>query len=242
MEQAVQTFNWTVLVLPVLLALVPTALFAGGYRLSRGDVASPAGKALSWLGWHGVTLVLVAVFTVLRKTFIPDMIVTQLPLLVTVGYLIIGRVFRSPFFFSLGLATPGLWMFLLRLWAAFSGAREMSYVLPEEPFWYLLASVIIFAFLQSPVCSRIFRDDCGAWLVAISGGYLMGGLWLLALGQPSLLSAIGLTLHIWAVILMLVSVFFLWCSQYLRDPLFAVCSGIGFAAGLYSFVAQYPWS
>jgi hypothetical protein len=77
--------------------------------------------------------------------------------------------------------------------------------------------------------------------VVISGSYLMGGLWLLAFGQPSLLSALGLAQHTWAVLLLLVSAFLLWCARYLRDPLFAVCSVCGLSAGVYAVVVFYSW-
>ena len=239
-EQVVQAFNWTLLVLPALLTLVPIALFAGGRRVSRRYVSSFAGKTLYWLGGHGVTLVIVAVLTALRGAYIPDMVVTQLPMLLTVLYLLLGLTARSPFFFSLGLATPGLWIFFAKSWQSFSGSQANLYILPQEPFWYLLAAGVIFA-LQYLSRPKEFWEDSEASLVTISGSYLMGGLWLLALGQPSLLSEIGLAQFIWAILLMLMAAFLLWGARYLRDPLFAVCSGIGLAAGLYSFIVYYPW-
>jgi len=240
MEQAAQTFNWALLVLPALLTLVPIALFAGGYRVSRRYVSSFAGKTLYWLGGHGITLVIVAALTALRGQYIPDMVVTQLPMLLTILYLLLGLIMRSPFFFSLGLATPGLWMFFAKSWEAFSGSKEILYVLPQEPFWYLLAAGVIFS-LQYLSRPKEFWEDSEASLVTISGSYLMGALWLLALGQPSLIAGIGLSQDIWAVLLLLVSGFLLWCARYLRDPLFAACSGIGIAAGVYSFIVYHPW-
>jgi hypothetical protein len=241
MEQAAQIFTWTVLVLPAILTLVPLAFFAGGYQISRKDTVSVAGRIFYWLGWHGVTLVMVALLTVLRGKYIPDMVVTQLPLLMSVVYLIAGRAVRSPFFAALGLATPGLWVFLTKVWQAFSGAKESLYMLPQEPFWFLLAAAIIFGLLYYPGRPGDFWEDCGPWFATISGCYLMGGLWLLALGQPSLLAVIGVGQHVWAVLLIAISVFLFWCARYMRDPLFMICGVCGFSAGLYAFMVYYPW-
>jgi len=241
MEQTAQTFTWTVLAVPILLTVVPLAFFVSGYQLSRKDTVPIAGKAFYWLGWHGVTLVVVALLTALSGTYVPGMVVTQLPLLVSVFYLIAGRAIRSPFVVALGLATPGLWVFLTRAWGAFSGSEGSFYLLPQDPFWFLLAAAIIFGLQYYAGKPRDFWEDCGPWFVVISGSYLMGGLWLLALGQPSLLSALGLAQHTWAMLLLVVSVFLLWCARYLRDPLFAVCSVCGLSAGVYSFVVFYPW-
>lgn len=240
MEQAAASFNWTILVLPILLSLVPLALFAGGYRASRLCASSFAGKSLYWLGGHGVTLVIVALLTALRGVFVPDMVVTQLPMLLTVLYLLLGFFLRSPFLFSLGLATPGLWLFLVKCWEAFSSTKAELYILPQEPFWYLLAAVVIFC-LQHISKPREFWEASESLLVTISGSYLMGCFWLLALGQPSLITGIGIAQYMWACLLMLLAGFLLWCARNLRDPLFAVCSGIGLAAGLYTFIAHYPW-
>ncbi len=238
--QVAQAFNWTLLLLPALFSLVPVALFAGGYRISRKYMPSFAGKSLYWLGGHGVTLVLAATLTALRGSYVPDMIVTQLPLLLTVLYLLLGLVVRSPFLFSLGLATPGLWLFFVESWEAFSGSAALLYTLPREPFWCLLAAIVIFNLRHLPK-PRQFWEDCEAFLVTISASYFMGGLWLLALGQPSLLGKLGPSQFIWAAALMLVAAFLLWCGRYLRDPLFAVCSGIGLIAGGYAFITHYPW-
>ena len=241
MEQTAQAFTWAVLVVPVILTLVPLAFFVSGYQLSQKDTVPIAGKAFYWLGWHGVTLVAVALLTALRGIYVPDMFVTQLPLLVSVCYLIVGRAVHSPFVVALGLATPGLWVFLTRVWGTFSGAEGSLYLLPQDPFWFLLSAAIIFGLQYYSGKPRDFWEDCGPWFVAISGGYLMGGLWLLALGQPSLLSALGLAQYTWAMLLLLVSIFLLWCARYLRDPLFAVCSVCGLSAGVYAFVVFYPW-
>ena len=240
MEQTAQTFNWTFLVIPALLTLVPVSLFVGGYRVSRRYVSSFAGKTLYWLGGHGVTLVIVAALTAMQGVFVPDMVVTQLPLLLSVAYLLLGLVLRSSYFFSLGLATPGLWMFCVKSWEAFSGIKGTIYLLPQDPFWYLLAAAIIFGlqYLSKP---RLFWEEAEASLVTISGSYLMGGIWLLALGQKSLLDGIGLPQYIWAAVLFATAAFLLWCARYLRDPLFAACSVIGLAAGVYTFIIYFPW-
>lgn len=241
MEQAAQAFHWAALVFPALLILVPLVFFVGGYQLSRRESVPIAGRAFYWLGWHGVTLVVVALLTALRGQYVPDMVVTQLPLLVSVFYLIAGRIALSPFFVAVGLATPGLWVFLSKAWGAFSGAGETLYLLPHDPFWLLLAAAIIFGLLYYSGTPKVFWEDCGPWFVVISGGYLMGGLWLLALGQPSLLAALGLTQHVWAALLIAASAFLLWCARYLRDPLFAACGVCGLFAGVYTLVVFYPW-
>lgn len=239
MEQTAQTFNWATLLVPLLLALIPVLLFHSGRRFARNHPDSFAGKSLYWLGGHGVTLVLVTAITLLRGP-VPDMVVTQLPLIVTALYLVSGFTLRSPFIFSLGLATPGLWMFVIQAWKAFSESEAVLYKLPQEPFWYLLAAAVIFGlrYLQKP---REFWTEAEASLVIVSCGYLMGGLWLLALGQPSLLGSIGLAQYLWAVALLILSAFLLWCARYLRDPLFAACSVIGLSAGIYTFISHYPW-
>jgi hypothetical protein len=240
MEQATQMYNWAALAIPVLLALIPAFLFYTGYRFSRSDSSSFAGKSFYWLGGHGVTLVIVTALTLLRGVCIPDMVVTQLPLIVTVAYLVAGFAFRSSFLFSLGLATPGLWMFLMKSWEAFSGNKEMLYVLPLDPFWYLLAAAVIFAlqYLKRP---KEFWEEAESSLVVISGSYLMGAFWLLALAQGGLLSGVGVNRHIWSLALLAVSAFLLWCANHLRDPLFAGCSVIGISAGAYTFISYYPW-
>ena len=241
MEQAIQAFNWAVLVLPAMLTVVPLVFFVGGYQLSRKDTVAIAGKAFYWMGWHGVTLVVVALLTVLRGEYVPDTLVTQLPLLVSAIYLLAGRVARSSFFVALGLATPGLWLLLIKVLEVFFGIGEGIYLLPQDPFWLLLFAAVIFGLLHYPGQPKDFWEDCGPWFAVISGGYLMGGLCLLALGQSSLLSILDLAQHVWAALLVVLSAFLLWCARYLRDPLFAVCSICGFAAGVYTFVLYYPW-
>ncbi|MDL2316239.1 hypothetical protein LJC59_04075 [Desulfovibrio sp. OttesenSCG-928-A18] len=240
MEQAELGFNWAVLAIPALLAFIPLFLFIAGYRASRSQLQSFAGKSLYWMGGHGVTLVIVAALTELRGAFIPDMVVTQLPLLITASYLLLGLFRRLPYLFTLGLATPGLWILCLKSWEAFYGAPYTLYRLPQDPFWYLLAAVIIFGmrYLSKP---RSFWEECESSLVTISAGYFMGGLWMLALANESLLGALGLVQYVWAAILFVVSAFLLWCSNYLKDPLFAGCSVIGLAAGVYTFISYYPW-
>lgn len=247
-----------VFAIPALLLFVPGFLFYTGYQFSRKHVRSFAGKSLYWLGGHGITLVLVTTLTLLRPALIPDMVVTQLPLIITVVYLLLGLGLRSligarapgsrnllaffaSYIFSLGLATPGLWMLLMKSWQAFSGTEELLYRLPQDPFWCLLAAVAIFS-LQYLSRPRGFWEEAEASLVIISGSYLMGGLWLLALGQPGLLSIVGLAQHLWAAALVAVSAFLFWCAGNLRDPLFAVCGVVGLSAGVYTFISYYPWA
>lgn len=229
-----QTFNWATLAIPALLALIPALLFYTGYKFSRHDSSSFAGKSFYWLGGHGVTLVVVTAVTLLGQ-FLPGYVVARLPLIITVLYLVCGFIRRSPFFFSLGLATPGLWVFFIKIWEAFSSTTVGLYNLPQDPFWYVLAAVVIFAlqYLRTP---RKFWEETESSLVVISGSYLMGALWLLALGQPGLLDGLGLTPRLWSVALLAVSAFQLWCANHLRDPLFAVCSIIGLCAGVYTFI------
>mgnify|MGYP003623307215 CR=1 FL=1 len=241
MEQAAQTFSTAMLAIPALLTLIPILLLIGGYQLSRKQMLSFAGKSMYWLAGHGVTLVLVSVLVVLRGLGFPDWVIYHLPLLITALYLFMGVVFRSAFIFSLGLATPGLWLFIVKGWEAFTGEKVALFHLPQEPFWYLLAAVVIFGlqYLSKP---RDFWEDAEASLLVISCSYLMGGLWLLSLGQQSLLSGIGIAQYIWAILLVAVSAFFLWCGKYLKDPLFVACSVIGVAAGVYTFISFYPWA
>jgi len=240
MEQAAQTFNQTTFAIPVLLALIPLLLLIGGYRLSRKHLLPFAGKAFYWLAGHGVTLVIVVALTLMRGTYIPDQAILHLPLFFTTLYIFLGIVFRSAFVFSLGLATPGLWMFITKGLEAFSGTTIAVHLLPQDPFWYFLAALVIFGlqYLSKP---REFWEEAETALVTISGSYLMGALWLLGIGQASLLSSVGVPQYLWAVALMLVGGFLLWCAKYLRDPLFAGCSVIGFAAGVYAFISYYPW-
>lgn len=240
MEQAAQTFNQASLAIPALLALIPLFLVIAGYRLTRKNLLSFAGRALYWLAGHGVTLVLVVGLTLMRGIYIPDQVIVHLPLVFTVLYLCLGIILRSPYFFSLGLATPGLWLFVVKGVEAFSATKLDIYLLPQDPFWYLLAALVIFGlqYLSKP---KDFWEEAETWLATISGSYLMGAFWLLALGQGSLLSTIGVPQYIWAGALVLVGAFLLWCAKYLRDPLFAGCSVIGLAAGVYAFISYYPW-
>lgn len=241
MEQTAESFDFAVFAIPVLLALIPGFLFYAGYRFSRKDVASFAGKSLYWLGGHGITLVVATALTLLRGTLVPDWCVPQLPLIITVAYLVFGFGLRSPYLFSLGLATPGLWLFCMKSWQAFSGSTDMLYKLPEDPFWYLLAAAVIFG-MQYFSRPKDFWEEAAASLVVISGSYLIGSMWLLALGQGGMLAAMGLAQHIWAAGLVLVSGFLLWCANNLRDPLFAVCGVIGLSAGVFAFISHYPWA
>lgn len=241
LEQAAQSVDFAVFAIPVLLALIPAFLFYTGYKFSRKDPLSFAGKSLNWLGGHGITLVAVTALTLLRGTLVPDWAVTQLPLIITVAYLAFGFGLRSPYLFSLGLATPGLWLFCIKAWQALSGSKEMLYKLPEDPFWFLLGAAVIFG-LQYFTRPREFWEEVSASLVVISGSYLIGSLWLLALGQGGMLASMGLGQHIWAVGLFLVSGFLLWCANNLRDPLFAACGIIGLSAGVYTFISYYPWA
>lgn len=228
-------FNWATLAIPVLLALIPGLLFYTGYKFSRQYQFSFAGKSFYWLGGHGVTLVIVTAITLLGE-FLPGYVVAQLPLIVTVIYLVFGFVRRSSFIFSLGLATPGLWMFAIKAWEGFSSTSVELYNLPQDPFWYVLAAVVIFA-MQYIVTPRKFWEEAESSLVVISGSYLMGAFWLLALGQPGLLDTLAVGQGVWAVVLAAVAAFQLWCATHLRDPLYAACSVIGLCAGVYTFIA-----
>lgn len=241
MEQAAQSFDFAVFAVPVLLALIPGFLFYAGYRFSRKDASSFAGRSLNWLGGHGVTLVVATAVTLMGGTVVPNWAVTQLPLIITVAYLVFGFGLRSPYLFSLGLATPGLWLFCMKSWQALSGTTEMLYKLPEDPFWFLLAAAVIFG-LQYFSRPKEFWEEAEASLVVISGSYFIGSLWLLALGQGGMLSSMGLAQHLWAVGLFAVSAFVLWCANNLRDPLFAACGIIGLSAGVYTFISYYPWA
>lgn len=238
MEQA--AFDSGAFFILVLVALVPVFLFYAGYRFSRKYVSSFAGKSLYWLGGHGVTLVIVTALTLLRGAVIPDWAVLQLPLIITVLYLVLGFGLRSPYLFSLGLATPGLWMFCMKSWQSLSGAETVLYNLPQDPFWYLLAAAVVFG-LQYFTKPKDFWEEAEASLVVISGSYLMGSFWLLALGQQGMLTSLGLAQYIWALALLAVSAFLLWCSNNLRDPLFAACSIIGISAGVYTCISSFPW-
>lgn len=237
--QAAQSVDFAVFAIPVLLALIPGFLFYLGYRFSRRYPSSFAGKSLNWLGGHGVTLVVVTALTLMRGTVVPDWVVGQLPLIITVAYLVFGFGLRSPYLFSLGLATPGLWMFCMKSWQAFSGAETVLYDLPQDPFWYLLAAAVIFG-LQYFSRPKEFWEEAEASLVVISGSYFMGSLWLLALGQETMLSGLGLSQALWAAGLFFVSAFLLWCANNLKDPLFAACSIIGLSAGVFTFIAHFP--
>ncbi|MDR0826789.1 MAG: hypothetical protein LBN33_02775, partial [Desulfovibrio sp.] len=106
MEQATQTFNRILLLIPLLLSLIPVLLFYAGYRASRTESCTFAGKSLYWLGGHGVTIVLVALLTVLRGAGLPGTMIIQLPFIITALYLCFGLALNRPFLFSLGLATP----------------------------------------------------------------------------------------------------------------------------------------
>lgn len=238
--QAAQSFDFAVFAVPVVLALVPAFLFYAGYCFSRKDSSSFAGKSLYWLGGHGITLVLATALTLMGGTLIPAWVVAHLPMFITGVYLVSGFALRSAYLFSLGLATPGLWMLVVASWQSITGSTNLPHNLPGEPFWYLLAAAVIFG-LRYCKRPRDFWEDADASLVVISGSYLVGGLWLLALGRGGMLGSIGIAQHFWAVALFLVSGFLLWCSNHLRDPLMAACGVIGLSAGVYSFVSYYPW-
>ena len=240
MEQATQTFNWAILAIPALLILIPAGFFYAGCRLSAQERFSRAGKPLSWLGGQGITLVLASLLFVLRGAFVPDMVVTQLPLILTVCYFLLACAFRSSFILSIAIATPGLWLFCSQSWQAFSGAKEMLFKLPQDPFWYLLAAVLLFCLRNRPKLKE-FWNGLEEVLTTMSGSYFMGGLWLLALGQQSLLAGIGLAPYVWAVVLLAAAAFLLWCARLMQDAILTGCSMVGLVAGLYTFVSRYPW-
>ena len=240
MEQTAQTFNWALLAIPVLLALIPGALFYSGYRASSGERLSFVGKPCYWLGVHGITLVLASLLYLLRGTCVPEAVVVQLPLLFVLLYLVLAIVLRSSCFLSIAIATPGLWMFCVQCWLAFSGGKDLYFNLPLEAFWYLLAALVLFALRYRPQFQRLWGEADGM-MVTLSCSYLMGGLWLLALGQPSLLAVLKLEPFVWAIALLAVSAVLLWCSRIMRESLLAASSLVGFAAGVYTFVTRYPW-
>ncbi|MDR2801181.1 MAG: hypothetical protein LBB52_07980 [Desulfovibrio sp.] len=240
MEEATQSFNKVLLLIPALLALIPALLFYAGHRISRTDPSPLAGKSLYWLGGHGITLALVALLTVMSGSVIPDTLIARLPLVITVLYLCFGLALKLPAVFSLGLATPLLWFLLIRAGEAFFVTKYDLYNLPEEPFWYMLAALIVYGM-------RCLKKPAGFWenaeysLVLISGCCLMTAIWLMAVGQPSLLSALNLPRHVWALALTLLSAGLLWCARHMSDALFGLCSLIGFASGAYTFISSYPW-
>jgi hypothetical protein len=240
MEQAAQSFNWASLALPALLAFIPIFLLIGGFRLSRNNPVAVAGKSMYWLAGHSVTLVIATALFMMRGQLVPVEVITHLPLAFTVLYLFLGLVARSPFLFSIGLATPGLWVLVVKSWESFGGAKSTLFLLPQDPFWFLLAGLIIYG-LQYITKPREFWDEAQSSLLTISSGYVLGGLWLLALGQTTLLAGIGLKQYIWAAVLALFGLFLLWCGKYLRDPLFIACSLVGTAAGVYAFISTFPW-
>ena len=240
MEQATQTFSPAILAIPALLVLVPVFFFFAGCRLSAKERFAFAGKPLYWLGGQGITLALATLLYVLRGVCVPDMVVTQLPLIFTLVYLFLACILRSSFILSMAIATPGLWLFCTRVWMSFSGAKETIFKLPQDPFWYLLAAAVLFGLKYRPRFQSIW-DGLEEVAATMSGGYLMGGLWLLALGQQTLLAGIGLAPHIWAVALLAVSAILIWCARLMNDAILAGCSLVGLLAGLYAFIAKYPW-
>lgn len=239
-QTTVQAFNAMLLIIPVLLAAVPGFLFYSGYRLSAKEKYAFTSNSLFWLGGHGVTLVLATLFTLTRGSLLPDMVVLQLPLVLTVCYLAAAVATRSSLVLSIALATPGIWLFCIKCWQAFSGSTEMLYSLPQDPFWYLLAAAVLFGLKYKAQMQRIW-DTAEAVLIPVSGGYLIGGLWLLALGQQSLLAVLGVPPYGWAIILLAAASLLLWCANLMRDAVFAGCGLLGLMAGVYTFVTRYPW-
>lgn len=240
MEQTAQTFFQTNLVIPALLAIIPILLLVGGYRLSHKRQLPVAGRSLYWLAGHAVTLVIVVALTLLSGRYVPEQIILHLPLFFTLVYLGLGFVYRSVFLFTLGLSTVGLWYLVVAIAGAMAFPKIDMYLLPQEPFWYLLAAAVTFGLRYMPK-PRKFWEDAESALVTISSCYLMGGLWLLALGKQSLLAGVGLPQYLWATVLLIVALFLLWCAKYMRDPLLAACSATGVADGVYTFISAYPW-
>ncbi|MDR0826771.1 MAG: hypothetical protein LBN33_02685, partial [Desulfovibrio sp.] len=138
------------------------------------------------------------------------------------------------------LATPPIWFLLTKVCEVFSGAKHIASNLPEEPFWYLLAALVIFGmrYLKKP---EAFWEKSEYFLIVISGCCLMIACWLMAIGQPSLLAVIALPRHAWALALLFVSAILLWCAKHMTDTLFGICSLIGVASGIYTFISSYPW-
>ncbi|MDR2124512.1 MAG: hypothetical protein LBP38_05985 [Desulfovibrio sp.] len=225
---------------PSLFALAAVPLFSAGCALSRRGAHALPVRLLYYLGGLCLTAALVALLTVLRRAGVPPATVAALPLLFTVFYLGLGLLLRKPALFTLGLILPPAWMLLMKTGEALSGLRYTLYNLPEEPFWYLLAAPVIFGLrkLKKPAG---FWEDAECSLTVVSACCLMCSFWLAATGRPSLLTALGLPVHAWALALAAASALFLWCSRYLEDIVFGACSIAGLAAGIYTLVVSWPW-
>jgi hypothetical protein len=226
--------------LPSLFAFAAVLLFPAGRALRRRGAHALPVRLLYYLGGLCLTAALVALITVLRRAGVPAATVAALPLLFTLLYLALGLLLRKPALFTLGLILPLLWMLLMKTGEALSGLHYTLYSLPEDPFWYLLAAPIIFG-LRKLGKPTEFWEDAECSLTVVSACCLMCSFWLMASGRPSLLAVLGLPVHVWALALTAVSALFLWCSRYLEDILFGLCSLAGLAAGIYNLVVSWPW-
>ncbi len=228
-------------VVPVLLFALPLLLCAAGVWLMRRRGLQLEAHLCFFFAVHSVTLFCATGVYVYRGSFsaIPPGLLTLIPMLLAAVYLAIGALARSSFFWAVGLTTPGLTLIGQKAWAAMSGLAEPFFRIPQDPIWYLLAAVVIFGLRFTPRHKDFWENMEAAHLVA-SCGYAMIGLWLLAAGQASFLSALGISQPLWAGILMLAAAGAAWCARQLSDLALLGCSGVGFLTGLVSFFMYYP--
>lgn len=217
--------------LPALFALVTLALWFFGLRQSRLQTRR---SVLLFLALNSLTLTVCVAADYNLAGRVPDWMLNISPLLWAVLYLLVGGVGKRPLVWGSALITPGLWFFAQRLDGMYFNLSRHTLPLPQDPAWFLLVGVVLFALMHVARIQK-FWDDMEQPELTASFCYGMAGFWLLSLGEASALAMFGLPVYAWMVLLLGLAAVGLWVARLLSDLVLAVCCGLGIIGVLYSY-------
>lgn len=217
--------------LPALFALVTILLWLFGLRQSRLQTRR---SVLLFLALNGLTLTVCLAADYNLAGRLPDWMLKLSPLLWALLYLLVGGVGKRPLVWGSALATPGLWFFAQKLDGMYFSLSRFTMPLPQDPAWFLLIGVALFALMHVARIQK-FWDDMEQPELTASFCYGMAGFWLLSLSAPSALAMFGLPVYAWMIVLLGLAAVGLWVARLLGDMVLAVCCGLGLIGVLYSY-------
>jgi hypothetical protein len=217
--------------IPALFALFTVLFWFFGLRQSRLQTRR---WVLMFLALNSLTLTVCLAADYNMAGRVPDWALKLSPLLWAVLYLIVGGVGKRPLVWGSALVTPGLWFFAQRLDSAYFGLSRFTMQLPQDPAWFLLIGVALFALMHVARIQK-FWDDMEQPELTASFCYGMAGFWLLSLGEASALAMFGLPVYAWMIVLLGLAAVGLWVARLLGDLVLAVCCGLGIIGVLYSY-------
>ena len=226
----VEIFSMGIL-LPFFLTLVTLAIFIAGLRQSR---LLARRSVLLFLALNSFTLTACLGADYHLIGHLPGWLLSVTPLCFTILYLIIGGGAKKPLVWGAGLATPGLWFFAQRLDELYFHVSRFTLPLPQDPAWFLLIGAALFVLMHVARIQKFWDAMEQPELIA-SFCYAMAGLWLLSLGEASVLGMFTLPVYAWAAILLALAGIGLWVARLLGDLALAICCGLGVIGVLYSF-------